>query len=123
VPQSILLVDDEFSFLEVLALLLAQEGYEISTASDGEEALVRLREKRPDLVVTDFWMPRMNGVELCQHMQENEGLCSIPILMMTATPHSVPRLPGLVGIVAKPMKFMALLALVRQVLRQPEEPA
>jgi putative two-component system response regulator len=118
VPQKILLVDDEFSFLEALALLLGQEGYEISTASSAEEALARLREKRPDLVITDFWMPRMSGLELCQRMHENEDWRPIPVLLMTAAHDSdIPRVPGLVGVVGKPLKYAVLYKAVKEILR------
>ena len=100
-----------------MTTVLEKRGYEIITASDGEEALVRLRQKRPDLVITDFWMARMNGLELVQNMQEHEEWRSIPVLLMTAAHDSeMARAPGLVGIVAKPMKFEVLLGLVKQIL-------
>jgi len=115
--HTILLVDDEFSFLEALALLFTQEGYEVKTASDGSEALIRLSEKVPDLVITDFWMSRMNGLELCQRMQEDENWRSIPVLLMTAVHEAdLPRGPGMVGVIAKPLVFDVLLDLVKQVL-------
>ena len=121
-PHTILLVDDEFSFLEVLSLLLTQEGYETLTAADGEEALARLRERRVDLVVTDYWMPGMNGLELCRQMQADEAWRSIPLLMMTAAyDFDIERVSGLRGIVAKPMRFKALLQRVREILDPPKD--
>jgi CheY-like chemotaxis protein len=122
VPHTILLVDDEFSFLEVLSLLLTQEGYETLTAADGEEALARLRERRVDLVVTDYWMPGMNGLELCRQMQADEAWRSIPVLMMTAAyDFDIERVSGLRGIVAKPMRFKVLLQSVREILDPPKD--
>jgi CheY-like chemotaxis protein len=116
VPQSILLVDDEFSSLEVLALLLGQEGFEVVTASDGEEALSRL-EKRVDLVITDYWMPKMNGLELVERMQADERWRAIPVLLMTATYDSDGAAhPALAGIMPKPLRYGALLAEVRRLL-------
>jgi CheY-like chemotaxis protein len=116
------LVDDEYSSLEVLALLLAQEGYEVVTASDGEEALERLREKRVDLLITDFWMPRTNGLELMERMQADEGWRSIPVLLMTAA-YDTDRVrhPALAAIVSKPLQFEALLAAVRRLLGEGKE--
>ena len=121
-PQAILLVDDEFSTLEVLALLLKQEGYDIVTASDGDEALARLDEKRVDLVITDFWMPRMNGLELCERMQADEAWRGIPVLLMTAAHESDPvRSAKVAGILSKPMKFAKVLAAIRRAL-PPQKP-
>ena len=116
-PQTILLVDDEFSSLEVLALLLGQEGYDVVTASDGEEAMSRLAEKRVDLVITDYWMPKMNGLELVERMQADERWHAIPILLMTATYDSNGVVhPALAGIMPKPLRFEALLAAIRRLL-------
>lgn len=117
--QTILLVDDEYGFLEMLALLLTQEGYEVVTASDGEEALRCLRERPPALVVTDYWMPKLDGVELCRRMQEDESSRGIPVLMLTAIhePAGVPAIPGLSAVLAKPLHYPELLAVVGRLLR------
>jgi CheY-like chemotaxis protein len=116
VPRTILLVDDEFS-AEVLAILLRQEGFDVVTASDGEEAIARLRERTIDLVITDYWMPRMSGLELVDRMQADEAWRSIPVLLVTATYDSDQlRHPALAGIVAKPTRFDTLLAAVRRLL-------
>jgi DNA-binding response OmpR family regulator len=124
VPQTILLVDDEFSSLEVLALLIGQEGYEVITASDAEEALARLREKRVDLVITDFWMPGMSGLELFERMQGDEAWRTIPVLLMTAAyDYEAARHRGLAGVMAKPLRFDTVLATIRRVLRTDEPPS
>jgi CheY-like chemotaxis protein len=117
VPQSILVVDDEFGFLEVIGLLLTQEGFEVATASDGEDALDRLREKTPDLVITDYWMPRMDGLELCRRMSADERWRSVPVLLMTANyENEKVSSPTLVGVIAKPITFSALMSAIREVL-------
>jgi CheY-like chemotaxis protein len=122
VPQTILLVDDEYASLEVLALLLTREGYQISTASDGEEAVLRLQEKRFDLVITDYWMPRMDGLELCKRIHEDERWRGIPVLLMTAVHgFGVEDVPGLAGIIPKPMRFPSVLARVREILSEAPE--
>jgi len=122
VPYSILLVEDEYASLEVLALLLEKEGYQVVTASDGEEAISRLHERRPDLVVTDFWMPRMDGVALCQRMSEQQAWREIPVILISGTyEDDVPRPPGVVGYLRKPLLFSSLLASVRRALGQGDE--
>jgi adenylate cyclase len=119
VAHTILLVDDEYASLEAFALLLAKEGYQISTASDGEEALVRMREKRPDLVISDYWMPKMDGLELCRRMQEDVSLRSIPLLLMTAALDSeIPRIRGLVGVLPKPIPYLGVLMTIRELLAE-----
>ena len=78
-PHNVLVVDDEFASLEVLALLLAGEGFRVVTASNGEEALLRLAEQRPvDLVITDYKMPKMDGSELCLEMLADPRLRAFP---------------------------------------------
>lgn len=115
--NTILLVDDEYASLEVLALLLRNAGYQIATASDGEEALVRLREERPDLVITDYWMPKMDGLELCRHMREDDEWRSIPVLLMTAAYDvRVPPAPEVNGILPKPIQYPAILSIIKEVL-------
>jgi CheY-like chemotaxis protein len=102
----------------MLALLLTQEGYEVVTASDGEEALLRLGERPPALVVTDYWMPKLDGVELCRRMQEDERWRGIPVLMLTAIhePAGVPAVAGLTAVLAKPLHYPELLEVVGRLL-------
>ena len=116
-PHTILLVEDEYATLEVLTLLFERAGYQVLTASDGEEGLVRLHERRPDIVLTDFWMPRLDGGEFCQRMQEDERWRGIPVIMMTAA-HGpkTPVFPGVVAVFAKPLLFDELLSTVERVL-------
>ena len=116
-PHTILLVDDEYGSVEMLAVLLGLEGYGIVTASDGEEALSRLREQRVDLVITDFWMPKLNGLQLVERMRAEEAWRSTPVLLMTAAydPDSL-RNPTVADVLTKPLKFEVLLAAIRRVL-------
>ena len=115
--HTILLVDDEYASLEALALLLRKEGYQIATASDGEDALVRLRERQPDLVITDYWMPKMDGLELSRRMQEDEHWRSIPLLLTTAAYDiALRRTPGVIGVFPKPIPYLALLTTIKELL-------
>jgi len=116
--HTLLLVDDEYGALEVLALLMKLEGFDVLTASDGEDALARLRDKRPDLVITDYWMPRMDGLELCRRMQAHDDWRSIPIVMLTAIydPTDLAATPGLTRILRKPGHFPQIVDVVRELL-------
>ena len=84
----ILLVDDEVSALEVLALILRGEGMHVTCAPDTRQALARLDEARPDLLVADFMMPGMNGAELVKAVRARPGLARIPVLMVSSAPEA-----------------------------------
>jgi putative two-component system response regulator len=115
------LVDDEGEAREVLAILFERSGYQVITAVDAQEALVRLHERRPDLVITDYWMPKMDGVALCRRMHEDERWRDIPVIIMSAVlADDIPWPPGVVAVADKPIQFPALLRRVRQILGQEE---
>jgi CheY-like chemotaxis protein len=118
VPDTILVVEDEYATLEMLALLLGQAGYRVLQAADGEEALARLEEQRPDLVVTDYWMPRMDGVELCRRMEADPRWRDIPVIMMSATTLEEPRPPRVVAFLSKPLLFGGLTEALAKALRR-----
>jgi CheY-like chemotaxis protein len=81
---SVLVVDDTAAARELERAVLAAGGYEVRTARDGEEALELLRAERPDLVVTDYDMPRLDGLGLCRAIRATPALASLPVLMVTA---------------------------------------
>ena len=78
----ILLVDDEKALRDSLKAVLQGEGYEVRTARDGDEALVKIAEKRPDLVLLDVMMTRMNGYKCCEKVRETDKL--LPVIFLTA---------------------------------------
>ena len=117
-PETILLVEDEHAALEVLSLLLAQEGYHVREASDGEEALALLEEQRPDLVITDYWMPRLDGVDLCRRMEADPRWRDIPVIMMSASVFDGERPRQVVAFLSKPLLFSNLVAAVTRALRR-----
>jgi len=84
----VLLVDDEFSSAEVLALVLAGEGYHVTVAADARQALERLDEAAPQLLVTDFMMPGMNGADLAKAVRERPAFSAIPVLLISGAPVS-----------------------------------
>src|SRR5260370_1365678 len=103
-PHNILVVDDEFASLEVLALLLTAEGYQVPTASTGEEALARLAASPVDLVITDYKMPKMDGRELCERMLSDPRFASIPVIFTSATyRQDLPRPANVRAFLSKPL--------------------
>ena len=83
-PARILIADDNPDNLDILRTRLAAHGYEILTATDGEEALAVAREKQPDLILLDIMMPKMDGIEVCRHLKADASLPFMPIIMVTA---------------------------------------
>ncbi|HWI40735.1 MAG TPA: response regulator [Verrucomicrobiae bacterium] len=82
-PTEILVVEDSRTQADMLAMMLEQEGYAVSLAPNGAEALRRLRERHPALVVSDVMMPEMDGYELCAAIKEDPALASIPVILVT----------------------------------------
>ena len=116
-PHTVLVVEDEFASLEVLALLLKGEGFEVLTASNGEEALMRLADATVDLVITDYKMPKMDGSELCLRLLADERWASIPVIFTSATyRQDVPRPRNVTAFFSKPLLFGDLLRIVHQIL-------
>ncbi|WP_224241395.1 response regulator [Hyalangium gracile] len=90
--STILLVDDEQEMLDLFTEVLEQMDHRVLGARDGREALCIAREASPDLVVTDWNMPRMNGLELCHELHSDEQLRDIPIILHSSAGN--PRAPG-----------------------------
>ncbi|HEX8705864.1 MAG TPA: response regulator [Myxococcaceae bacterium] len=111
--STIILVDDEHDMLELFTEVLEQMDHHVIRARDGLEALRLARETRPDMVVTDWMMPRMNGVELCQRMHEDARLRDIPIILHSS--ESNPHAPG-VRFIPKSSGLDEFEGLVRRLL-------
>lgn len=116
----ILVVDDEPALRQSLARSLRFEGYTVMTAADGADALVQLPDARPDAMVVDIMMPRVDGVELCQRLRRDGDLT--PILMLTARDAVRDRVRGLDAgaddYLVKPFAHEELLARLRAMLRR-----
>ena len=82
--RTILLVDDEVDALDAFGLLLSFHDFEVVQALNGIEALEKARRSPPDIVVTDWMMPRMDGVQLCERLRQDPQLACIPIVMVSA---------------------------------------
>ena len=118
--QQILVVDDEAHIVQVLSLKLRNAGYEVFTAVDGEEAFELAGQESPDLVITDFPMPYMTGLELCRALAEHEATASIPILILTARGYALDDEDLAIGnikdVISKPFSPRAIVAQVRGLL-------
>ncbi len=120
-PPRILIVDDNPQNLDIFRTRLGIHGYEILTASDGEEALAAAREKLPDLILLDVMMPKMDGIEVCRRLKQDPTLPFIPIIMATAKADSKDIVAGLEAggdeYLTKPVDQAALVARVKSMLR------
>jgi two-component system phosphate regulon response regulator PhoB len=118
--KTILVVDDESHILNVVSLKLRNAGFRVITAGDGQEALDLAAQERPDLVITDYHMPHLSGLELCQRMRQSEATCGIPAIMLTARGYQLePRdteQSGIRKMLSKPFSPRNLLATVNEVL-------
>jgi CheY-like chemotaxis protein len=118
--RTVLVVDDEFGTVEVLVAALEDAGYRVLTAANGHRALERLEENKPDLVVSDFMMPLMDGAALVQAMRANPEYRDIPVIMMSAAPEAALRrhLDGYAAFLRKPFRVTALLEVIRSIFSQ-----
>ena len=118
--QRILIADDEPNILISLEYLMKREGYEVSLARDGEEALAALAEHRPALVLLDVMMPKKSGLEVCQALRADEALTDTLVLMLTAQGRETDIAKGLGSgadaYMTKPFSTKELAARVRELL-------
>ena len=118
----VLIVEDERDIRDLVALHLQRDGYEVTSAGSGEEALAQVRQSPPDLVVLDLMLPAMSGLEVCRRLRQEPATATLPILMLTAKADEVDRVVGLElgadDYVVKPFSPKELLARVHAVLRR-----
>jgi len=118
--QRILIVDDDEKIISMLRRGLAFEGYEVLTASNGEQGLNKMMESEPDLVILDVMMPKVDGWEVCRRIREAGS--SVPVIMLTAKDDIKDRVKGLDNgaddYLVKPFALEELLARVRALLRR-----
>lgn len=121
-PSRVLIVEDEPDIRELVVHHLKREGYQVSAAASGEEALRQVRATPPDLVLLDLMMPDMDGLEVCRRLRQDPATAALPIVMLTAKGDEVDRVLGLeIGAddyVVKPFSPKELLARVKAVLRR-----
>jgi len=116
----ILVADDETHILHVVSLKLRNAGFEVITAEDGEEAFELALERQPDLIITDFQMPYLNGLELCHKLNETEATAGIPAVMLTARGFSLSQedmdTTNISGVLSKPFSPREVLGKVNELL-------
>jgi class 3 adenylate cyclase/CheY-like chemotaxis protein len=120
-PPRILIVDDTPANVEILEMRLAAHGYEILTAGDGEEALEIIDDQRPDLILLDIMMPKIDGIEVCRRVKADDTLPFIPIILVTSKADPKDIVAGLEAgaeeYLTKPVEHTALVARVKSMLR------
>jgi two-component system, OmpR family, phosphate regulon response regulator PhoB len=123
----ILIVEDEAALVELLRYNLEKEGYRVSVAVDGEEGLTAIEESKPDLIILDWMLPLVSGLEVCRQIRRKATTRGLPIIMLTARSEETDRVRGLeVGAddyITKPFSPSELMARVRAVLRRAQPSA
>ena len=118
----ILIVEDEPSLAELLRYNVEKEGYRVAEAHDGEEALVLVQEELPQLVLLDWMLPKVSGIEVCRRLRARVETKNLPVIMLTARGEDIDRVRGLDtgadDYLTKPFSMTELLARVRAVLRR-----
>ncbi len=117
--NKILIVEDDFNILNIIKFNLKKEGFDVYTASDGEEGFITFKESNPDLVLLDIMMPKMDGFEVCKKIRE---INETPIIMLTARAEEVDKVLGLElgadDYITKPFGVKELVARCRANLRR-----
>jgi two-component system phosphate regulon response regulator PhoB len=118
----ILIVEDEGPLVTLLRYNLEREGFAISEASDGEEALLRAAEDRPDLILLDWMLPLLSGIEVCRRLRRLPDTATVPIIMLTARGEENDKVRGFDcgadDYITKPFSPVELIARVRALLRR-----
>ncbi len=117
-----LIVEDEEALLDLLKFNFNKEGYKIDTATDGETALEKILYKPPDIIILDWMLPELSGIELCRRIRKHKEHKNIPIIMLTAKGEEEDKLRGLEtgadDYITKPFSVNELVARVKAVLRR-----
>ena len=117
--EKILVVDDDTNICELLRLYLTKEGYQVTTANDGEEGLDKFNQVKPDMVLLDVMMPKMDGLEVCRRIRKAGNT---PVMMLTAKGETFDKVLGLElgadDYMVKPIDLDELLLRVRALLRR-----
>jgi two-component system phosphate regulon response regulator PhoB len=122
VKPYILVVEDEASIQDLLAYNLETSGFEVGQAYDGEEALVAISERLPDLVLLDWMLPHLSGIEVCRRLRRRPPTQRLPVIILTARAEEPDRLRGLDtgadDFIVKPFSMAEVIARTRAVLRR-----
>ena len=120
--KKVLVVDDEIHIVHVAAIKLRNNGYEVVTATNGDEAFELACAEKPDIIVTDFQMPAMTGVELVEKIRQNEETKDIPVILLTARSFAISEEQQedlqISGCLSKPFSPRELLENIEDILYQ-----
>jgi DNA-binding response OmpR family regulator len=120
--KKILLVDDEVQLVEVVKMRLESNGYDILTAYDGKDAFDKARTQKPDLIILDLMLPKMDGYKVCRMLKFDEKFKSIPIILFTAraqeTDVALGKEVGADAYVTKPFEPEILLSKIKELLEK-----
>ncbi|NIF26996.1 response regulator [Pantoea sp. Tr-811] len=114
--NTILIVDDEYLIVDILGFALEDEGFLVEKASNGRRALEALREKRVELVITDYMMPMLNGEELVMAIREELQLHDLPVILMSGAQASQGRPELFAAVFDKPFDMDSMIAKVRELI-------
>ena len=118
----ILVMEDEDALATLLQYNLEKEGYDVVVAADGEEGLVQVDERQPDLILLDWMLPKVSGIEVCRRLRGRAETRNLPIIMLTARGEESDRIRGLDtgadDYLTKPFSMVELIARIRAVLRR-----
>ena len=118
----VLIVEDEAPLVTMLRYNLEREGFAVDAAADGEEALLRIAERKPDAVLLDWMLPLVSGLEVCRQIRRSQATRSVPVIMLTARTEEADRIRGLDSgaddYVVKPFSTSELVARLRAVIRR-----
>jgi two-component system alkaline phosphatase synthesis response regulator PhoP len=119
-PQRILVADDDPIVLRFLEALLSDAGYEVCTAGDGEEALQKIREEKPDMVILDLVMPYRDGFDICRTVRQSPSTRTLPIIVLSMKDKESDIIrcfeAGADEFVRKPFNALELIARIRKIL-------
>jgi len=118
--RKILVVDDEPNVIKSLTFVLRKEGYDVSSAANGEDAMIKIQQSKPNLMFLDVMMPKKNGYEVCQEVKSNSSLSDIHIIILTAKGQEADREKGLNAgadeFITKPFSPMMVVDKVKELL-------
>src|SRR5580692_10667035 len=118
----VLIVEDEAPLVTLLRYNLEKEGFQVCEAADGEEALVQIAERKPDVVLLDWMLPLVSGIEVCRQIRRSPASRTLPVIMLTARGEEADKIRGLNSgaddYITKPFSPSELIARVRAVMRR-----
>ncbi len=117
--MKILVADDQPAILDVLQQILEMDGYDVVAASDGAKVLHLMHTEQPDLLLLDIWLPGRDGREICRQIKQQETLCLIPVLLMSAHQdvQQIVAQVGADGFIQKPFQMSTLLTTIANALK------